>query len=88
MNAKTEDHWLPISEFNLGWYDPCIVWGILEGECSHASHEAFNDSPSATPESFKSVRKSEVIVAPESIMRHMRINNVTHFMPMPGNPNE
>lgn len=58
---------------------PCIVWGVLQGDSAPDSHEGFYDKGLE----WLSVRHNWIDERP-----NMSITNVTHFRPMPGNPEE
>lgn len=88
-----DGQWNWLSDFEKGIGVPVLVWGVLEGEEQPDAHEAYLNEPTVTPNAFKSVRSSEiewqgVEGSSEPFVRKLDISNVTHWMTMPGNPDD
>lgn len=74
------NNWIKVDENNSPANRvPYIVWGVLEGESAPDSHEGFYDQGLE----WLSVRHNWIDERP-----NMSIKNVTHFMSMPGSPEE
>ena len=56
---------------------PVLVWGVLEDEDAPAAHEGFRSRTC-----WRSVRSNE------DYGDRLKVNNVTHWMPMPCGPNK
>ena len=85
LNAKGKErwkmkNWIKVDENNRpADLVPCIVWGVLDGDSAPDSHEGFYNAGNE----WLSVRHNWIDERP-----NMSIRNVTHFMPMPGSPEE